>query len=308
MLNIGPTALCDGRHGRKEQQMRGDHLVVDRGLYRHHAVDLGNGTVVHFAGPGKEKAFVSVRIDTFEDFAGGGTVWVRVYGQRLDPEETVRRAGAMIGSTGYDLISNNCEHLASSCVTGIAESRQVERVSAASGTVTLAYIATVGCADVLATIGSVGGLSGPGVMSALAAAGRVVGGGAVQGLYILGLVPGLLGTVAVLYAARDKPYLTDQERRARSAARCAAAVGGVATGIAGVGAVSAAGTVAGLSGAGIASGLAAVGGLTGGGMVAGAGLLVAAPAVVAGLLGWVVCQVGLWWMTQTLPPQTVTSS
>jgi hypothetical protein len=285
--------------------MRGDHLVVDRGLYRHHAVDLGNGTVVHFAGPGKEKTFVSVRVDTFQDFAGGGTVWVRVYGQRLDPEETVRRAEAMLGATGYDLISNNCEHLASLCITGFAESRQVERVSAAGGTATVAYIASIGCADILATIGSVGGLSGPGVMSALAMVGRVVGGGAVQGLYILGLVPGLLGTVAVLYAARDKPYLTDEERRARTVARYAAAVGGVATGIAGVGVVSAAGTIAGLSGAGIASGLAAVGGLTGGGMVAGAGLLVAAPALAAGLLGWLAYQLALWWMTPTQLPHTV---
>jgi hypothetical protein len=285
--------------------MRGDHLVVDRGLYRHHAVDLGNGTVAHFAGPGKEKTLVSVRVDSFEDFAGGGLVWVRVYGQRLDPEETIRRAEAMVGSTGYDLVSNNCEHLASSCVTGFAESRQVEQVSAAGGTATVAYIASLGCADVLATIGSVAGLSGPGVMSALATVGRVVGGGAVQGLYLIGLVPGLLGTVAVLYAARDKPYLTDEERRARTVARCAGAVGGVATGIAGVGVVSAAGTVAGLSGAGIASGLAAAGGITGGGMVAGAGLLVAAPAVAAGLLGWFTYRVALWWMTFVPAPQTV---
>lgn len=277
--------------------MRGDHLVVDRGIYRHHAVDRGDGTVVHFAGPGAEKILVEVRVDTFETFADGGTVWVRVYGQRFDPEETVRRAESMIGTTGYHLVSNNCEHLASWCVTGIAESRQVERVSAAGGTATVALVASVGCADVLATVGLVGGVSGPGVMSALATVGRAMGGGAVQGLYILGLVPGLLGTVAVLYAARDKPCLTDEERRARTVARCAGAVGGIGTGIAGVGLVSAAGTVAGLSGAGIASGLAAIGSVAGGGMVAGAGLLVAAPAVVAVLLGWLAYQVARWWMT-----------
>lgn len=97
-----------------------------------------------------------------------------------------------------------------------------ERVSAAGGTATVVFAASVGCADVLATVGSVGGVSGPGVMSALATVGRAVGGGAVQGLYILGLVPGLLGTVAVLYAARDKPCLTDEERRARTVARCVA--------------------------------------------------------------------------------------
>ena len=285
--------------------MRGDHLVVDRGLYRHHAVDLGNGMVVHFAGPGKEKTSVTVRVDTFQDFAGGGTVWVRVYGQRFEPDETVSRAESMLGSTGYDLFTSNCEHLASWCVTGIAESRQVEQVSAAGGTATVAYIASIGCVDVLASVGSVAGLSGPGVMSGLATVGRVVGGGAVQGLYVLGLLPGLLGTAAVLYAARDKPSLTDEERRARSAARCAGAVGGVATGIAGVGVVSAAGAVAGLSGAGIASGLAAVGSITGGGMAAGVGLLVAAPALAAGILGWLAYRVVLWWITSRPAAPTV---
>ena len=195
--------------------MRGDHLVVDRGLYRHHAIDRGDGTVVHFAGPGQEKTLVEVRVDRFEDFANGGTVWVRVYGQRLDPLATVRRAEAMLGTTGYHLISNNCEHLASWCVSGTAESRQVERVSATGGTATVALVASLGCADVLATVGSTSGVSGPGVMSALATVGRVVGGGAIQGVYLLGLVPGILGTVAVFYATRDKPYLAEEERRAR---------------------------------------------------------------------------------------------
>src|ERR1700728_1833461 len=277
--------------------MRGDHLVVDRGLYRHHAVDRGDGTVVHFTGPNQEKVLVSIRIDSFEDFANGGTIWVRVYGQRLEPEEAIRRAESMLGTTGYHLISNNCEHLASWCVTGNAESRQVERVSAMGGTATVALVASMGCADVLATVGSVSGVSGPGVMSALAAVGRSVGGGAVHGLYLLGLVPGLLGTIAVLYAVRDKPCLSDEERRARTVARYSAGVGGIGTGIAGIGLISVAGTVAGLSGAGIASGLATVGGLVGGGMVAGVGLLVAAPAIAAGLLGWLAYSIALWWMT-----------
>jgi hypothetical protein len=277
--------------------MRGDHLVVDRGLYRHHAVDLGDGIVVHFAGPSEDKVMVAVRVDTLVDFASGGTVWIRVYGQRLEPEETVRRAMSMLGNTGYHVVSNNCEHLASWCVTGTAESRQVERVSATSGALTVALVASLGCADVLAALGSVGGVSGPGVMSALATVGRFVGGGAIDGLYLLGLVPGFLGTVAVLYAARSKPCLTGEERRARTVARYAAGVGGAVTGIAGTSLVGAAGTVAGLSGAGIASGLAAVGSLAGGGMVAGVGLLLAAPAVAAGLLGWLAYRVALWWMT-----------
>lgn len=287
--------------------MRGDHLVVERGIYQHHGVDRGDGTVVHFAGPSQDKVHVSVRIDTFDHFANGGVVWVRVYGKRLDPNETVWRAESMVGATSYHLVSNNCEHLASWCVTGAAESRQVERVTALGGTATVASISLVGCADVLATIGTVGGVSGPGVMSALAAVGRVVGGGTVQGIYLLGLIPGVLGTVAVLYATRNKPCLTEEERHARTVARCAAGVGGIGTGIAGIGLIGAAGTVAGLSGAGIASGLAAVGGLIGGGMVAGVGLLIAAPAVATGLLGWLAYRIALGWST-TPAPQLATAT
>jgi hypothetical protein len=298
-LQANPLAAVQG----KETEMRGDHLVVDRGLYRHHSVDLGNGAVVHFAGPGTDKMLASIRVDTLQDFARGATVWVRVYGQRLDPDETVRRAQSLVGTTGYHLVLTNCEHLASWCVTGVAESRQVERVSAGAGTATVALLASVSCADVLATIGSVGGLSGPGVMSALATVGHVAGGGAVRGLYLLGLVPGLLGTVAVMYATRDKSCLTDEERRARSVARYGAGAGGIATGIAGVGVVSTAGTVAGLSGAGITSGLAAIGSIAGGGMVAGAAVLVAVPALVAGLLGWLVYRLALYWMTATTDPR-----
>jgi hypothetical protein len=119
-------------------------------------------------------------------------------------------------------------------------------------------------------------------MSALAAVGRFVDGGAAQGLYLLGLVPGFVGTVAVLYATRDNPSLTDEDRCARRIARYAAGVGGIATGFAGIGIVSVAGAIGGLSGAGIASGLTAVGSFVGGGMVASVGLLVAAPAIATG--------------------------
>jgi Lecithin retinol acyltransferase len=274
--------------------MRGDHLIVDRGVYRHHGIDRGDGTVVHFAGTASDKKEVSVRLASLEGFVGGGSVWVRRYGERLDPEETVRRAESMVGECGYSLVSNNCEHLASWCATGVAESRQVERITATGGGTAVALAASLGCADFLASIGSVGGVSGPGVMSALSSAGGLVLGGAVQGLYVLGLVPGLLGTAAVFYATRDKPSLTEEERQAHRCARWAAGIGGTATGLAGIGAVGAMGSVAGLSGPGIASGLAAIGGLAGGGMVAGVGLVIAAPAVAAGLLGWLAYRLALW--------------
>ena len=42
-------------------------------------------------------------------------------------EETVKRAESRIGEKEYNLISNNCEHFAIWCKTGISESYQVEQ-------------------------------------------------------------------------------------------------------------------------------------------------------------------------------------
>ena len=42
------------------------------------------------------------------------------------PEETVIRARERIGETQYSLWTNNCEHFAIWCKTGISESHQIE--------------------------------------------------------------------------------------------------------------------------------------------------------------------------------------
>jgi hypothetical protein len=276
--------------------MRGDHVVVDRGPYRHHAVDRGEGTVVHFAGPGKPKRAVSIRIDSFEDFVGeGGIARVRKYGQRLDPEESVRRAEALVGTTGYDLLANNCEHLASFCVAGVAESRQVERSTAFGGVVMVTYGTGVVSVEVLTAVGHVAGLSGPGVMTALSTTGRLVNGGAVEGLYLLGLIPAGLAVTAVFMVTRDKKYLTEEERRANVIARRAAICAAVATGILEILLLSAVGKTKGLSGPGISSGLATIGGISNRGvMVGGASVLVTTPAFVAALSGWLGYKASIW--------------
>lgn len=48
--------------------------------------------------------------------------------QLYSPMETVKRAYSRLGETSYDLISNNCEHFAIWCKTGISESYQVNAV------------------------------------------------------------------------------------------------------------------------------------------------------------------------------------
>lgn len=105
---------------------RGDHLYVRRRRrYSHHGIDCGDGSVIHYVGP--RARFRHVVRTSLEEFAAEDEVLVRSYGQRLSPEETVRKAESRLGSAGYHLVRNNCEHFAAWCCTGRAASAQVRR-------------------------------------------------------------------------------------------------------------------------------------------------------------------------------------
>ena len=68
---------------------RGDHIVVARDGYTHHGIDVGDGTVVHWALPTPaagswlgalaRKDQAEVRQGTLAAFAGGEALWVREY-------------------------------------------------------------------------------------------------------------------------------------------------------------------------------------------------------------------------------------
>jgi hypothetical protein len=103
---------------------RGDHIYVRRGrYYTHHAIDVGDGTVIHYTGT----AATGRRVErsALETFADGGDVFVRTYRSRLPPEEIISRAESRLGMSGYHLVRNNCEHFATWASTGSAASRQV---------------------------------------------------------------------------------------------------------------------------------------------------------------------------------------
>jgi hypothetical protein len=105
---------------------RGDHLYVDRlgGLYSHHGIDCGDGTVIHYW-PDEVPLRSSVKRTTLGEFAEGGSVKVRDYAE-CDPAEVVtERAASMLGARGFDPLTSNCEHFAVWCKTGRVESTQV---------------------------------------------------------------------------------------------------------------------------------------------------------------------------------------
>ncbi|MBI1318366.1 MAG: hypothetical protein GC168_05360 [Candidatus Hydrogenedens sp.] len=116
---------------------RGDHIKVARlgGLYYHHGIDMGDGTVVHFSGEPLRLADAKVERDSLELFSGGYPVQTVAYGGRVaEPETIVETAQSYLGASGYKLWTNNCEHFACYCVTGEKKSDQVRRtLRAAAG-------------------------------------------------------------------------------------------------------------------------------------------------------------------------------
>lgn len=105
---------------------RGDHIYVDRlgGIYSHHGIDCGDGTVIHYW-PDEFPLASSVKRTTLEEFAEGGSVCVRNYADCDPPEMVLRRAVSSLGARGFDPLRSNCEHFAVWCKTGRKESQQI---------------------------------------------------------------------------------------------------------------------------------------------------------------------------------------
>lgn len=259
----------------------GDHVYVRRSLrYTHHGVAVSATEVIHFNGEPRSKRGATIRRDSLEDFAAGGKVQVRSYGARLSTYATVRRAEQQLGSSGYHLFKNNCEHFARWCVTGNERSQQVDTAKSVGGAGVLTSAGIGGTVYAVAAAGFTG-TSGAGIMSGLAAIGV---GGATGGLMTIAAGPALAAVGVVSFGLRDHDDLPDGDRKARRLGRQVAKVGAGGTGALVVPTLSALGT-SGLSAAGISSGLATAGGLVGGGMLAGSAVLAAAPAVATCLLG-----------------------
>jgi hypothetical protein len=116
---------------------QGDILFVDRGLYQHYGIYIGDNKVIHFS-PKKEfelnPEHALIHEASLEDFLRGGVLQIdRDTEANFDKNEIVNRAKSQIGVKGYDLFSNNCEHFARWCVTGEYESTQVTNLANTAG-------------------------------------------------------------------------------------------------------------------------------------------------------------------------------
>ena len=119
----------------------GDHFFIwrtARGVpFQHHAIDLGDGTVVHFtdgtggvAGPsGNRDSFAILRTPMTDVVPlGHERFYVVRHRNTLPTDQIVSRAISQVGRSGYDLVFDNCEHFAMWCVLDRRESRQISVV------------------------------------------------------------------------------------------------------------------------------------------------------------------------------------
>ena len=101
-----------------------DHLKVPRqhGLFVHHGIDLGDGTVAHYL-EGRQ-----ILRSNLQDFSLGQPIATVSYppGSCSPQGVTLGRALGRLGEQRYNLIFNNCEHFAHWCKTGRHRSAQVE--------------------------------------------------------------------------------------------------------------------------------------------------------------------------------------
>lgn len=131
-------------------------------LYEHYGIYIGDGTVIHYAGDGGDfGGRIAVKKDSLKKFLKGDAdyfvlFWKKGYpsprkiqvrtsfnlqditvstarpfggrkGRIYSQKETVERALSRLGEENYNLFSNNCEHFAIWCKTGVSRSYQVNK-------------------------------------------------------------------------------------------------------------------------------------------------------------------------------------
>lgn len=107
----------------------GAHLVTPRKGYTHHAIYVGGGRVVHYAGLCRllhRGPVEEVTLQCFE--AGRGYRVLETPLHEMEARDVVQRARSRLGENRYRILSNNCEHFCAWCLHGNGRSAQVERL------------------------------------------------------------------------------------------------------------------------------------------------------------------------------------
>ncbi|XP_023995684.1 phospholipase A and acyltransferase 1-like isoform X1 [Salvelinus sp. IW2-2015] len=120
----------------------GDMIEIKRDAFKHWALYIGNGEVIHLVVPdGRSSAVFSsssslsskgtITMETLKDVAAGSTYKIHNY---LDNKYTPRPTDVIMGDVDkmrgrtipYDLLGNNCEHFVTFLRYGKSESKQAD--------------------------------------------------------------------------------------------------------------------------------------------------------------------------------------
>jgi hypothetical protein len=93
-----------------------------QGVYEHHGIDCGDGTVIHYR---KTPDDAVISRTSIASFATGQPIYVKRYSVCYIPDVVVQRAESRLGERRYNLFTNNCEHFANWCKTGASECAQL---------------------------------------------------------------------------------------------------------------------------------------------------------------------------------------
>ncbi|MBR4342509.1 MAG: lecithin retinol acyltransferase family protein [Lachnospiraceae bacterium] len=116
---------------------KGDILRVHTGRFYHFGIYIGDEEVIHFAGPDMSRLTDAesavVRQDSLAHFSMGKPLEVRDFSlkekiKKRSVKKIIEEAKNSLGTGGYDIIYNNCEHFVNRCVFGIAFSTQIEEL------------------------------------------------------------------------------------------------------------------------------------------------------------------------------------
>ena len=116
----------------------GDIVRVEAGQFYHYGIYASDEEIIQFgptpdAGHSLLDADIRVCTSDVNGFLKGGFLEVASFSlsERLKaapPAEIVARARKEIGTGGYDILKNNCEHFVNACAFGVKKSEQVDSV------------------------------------------------------------------------------------------------------------------------------------------------------------------------------------
>ena len=115
----------------------GAHIRVKTNSYYHHGIYIGNNEVVQFGLPyDLYKSFDEIEVlrSPIEDFSKD-LLSIEVYSytkkelkQKFPDDMIVKNALSHVGEKGYNILTNNCEHLANLCIFGTKKSNQIDNI------------------------------------------------------------------------------------------------------------------------------------------------------------------------------------